>query len=205
MLNDLIALVAPASPALSKALSGPKGAQAVAILGRAVLEQDDASPDQLIDALKSGDPDIRLKISRAEADFQRANADLSTQLAEISLQNASDERRSLLERETLAASDRANARQRQQTTNDRTNSYLAFIVTIGFLLTILIVADRNYTGDGNPALQILLGILGTGWASMMAFYFGSSVGSREKTAILGDPAPPKSPDVTPQLSAGGAA
>lgn len=205
MLSELIQLVAPASPALSKALSGPKSAQAVAMLGRAVLDQDDATLDQLIDALKGGDPDIRLKISRAEADFQRANADLQVQLTGIAFQDASDARQSLLERETVAASDRADARQRQQTTNDRTNSYLAFIVTIGFLLTILIVAKRNYTGDGNPALQILLGILGTGWTSMMAFYFGSSVGSREKTAILGEPTPPKTSDVTSQPNAGGSA
>lgn len=82
-------------------------------------------------------------------------------------------------------------------TNDRTNSYLAYIVTVGFLLTIVLVSRQNNVTQGNGVLQTLLGILGTGWASIMAFYYGSSVGSREKTAIIGEAnTPPKTTSVS---------
>lgn len=202
-MNDLIALVTPASPVLGKALSGPNAAVALNLLGRAVLGDEEATPEAIADALKSGDADAKLKIARAEADFQRRTEDAAVTLARLQYQDAADKRHDLVQLETIAANDRASARHRQQVTNDRTNAYLAYLVTIGFLLTILLVARIDLQGPSNPVLQTLLGILGTGWASVMAFYFGSSVGSREKTALLGEATtPPKNISVA-EPSTGG--
>lgn len=185
-MNDLIALVTPASPVLGKALAGAQAPLALRLLGRAVLADEDATPDAIADALKSGDADAKLKIARAEADFQRNADGAQSELANLFYQDAAGRRQALVQLETVAANDRAEARQRQQVTNDRTNAYLAYIVTVGFLLTIVLVARVNYEGQGNAVLQTLLGVLGAGWASIVAFYFGSSVGSREKNALLGE-------------------
>ena len=97
----------------------------------------------------------------------------------------------LAKMETVAANDRANARQSQQVTNDRTAAYLAYIVTVGFILMLLFVA-RVGVSNQNPVIFTLLGILGTGWASIISFFYGSSVGSREKNSLLGEAnTPPK--------------
>ena len=143
-------------------------------MGRALLQDEDATVDQLTDALKSDDADAHLKIASAEADFRRATVSVQIQLAQLANQDAASGRDALLQMETVAANDRANARQRQQVTNDRTNSYLAYIVTVGFLLTIILVSRPGAVNPNNGVLQTLLGILGTGWASIMAFYYGSS-------------------------------
>lgn len=185
-MNDLVAMIAPVSSNMAKALTGPAAALALRLLGRAVLGDEDASPETIADALKNEDPDVRLKIARAEADFQRQAGDVQIELVRLANQNFADARQALIQMETVAANDRANARQRQQITNDRTNAYLAYIVTISFVLVILLVIRLQIGGNDTPVLNTLLGVLGTGWASIMTFYFGSSVGSREKTAVLGE-------------------
>lgn len=201
-MNDLIALVAPASAILAKALAGPQAALALRLLGRALLGDEEASLDSIVAALKGGDAELRLKLARAEADFQRADEGAAVELARLAYQDSDARRHELVQLETDAVNDRASARQRQQVTNDRTNAYLAYIVTVGFLLTIVLVAQTRTAGNDNPVLQTLLGVLGTGWVSIIAFFFGSSVGSREKNALIGEAAvPPKNVGI-PEPAAG---
>lgn len=197
MIDDLIALIAPVSPVLAKALSGPNSDLAVSRLGRAILNDEDATIDSITEALKSGDPELRLKISSAEGTFLRQGDVAQIQLKQLDNQDAESGRQALVKLETVAANDRASARQRQQITNDRTTAYLSYIVTVGFFLTVAMVMARPIKADTNPVAFTLLGILGTSWTSVLAFYFGSSMGSREKTAVLGESStPPKSVTVS---------
>ena len=62
---------------------------------------------------------------------------------------------------------------------------LAILVTLGFFGVILfILLVKTKTDDISAVAQTLLGILGTAWISIITFYFGSSVGSKEKTKLL---------------------
>lgn len=88
--------------------------------------------------------------------------------------------------EDTALKDRAAARLRQQITNDRTNAGLSYLVTVAFVLTIFLVATCDIDDRSNSVLHILLGVMGTGWASVISFYFGSSIGSKEKNPIIED-------------------
>jgi Mn2+/Fe2+ NRAMP family transporter len=76
----------------------------------------------------------------------------------------------------------------------RTTVGLAYITTIGFfsLIVILIVLDRMSVNGQNPPpnspyrdiLLTLMGIVGTAWAGIISFYFGSSVGARAQSDTL---------------------
>ena len=75
----------------------------------------------------------------------------------------------------------------------RTTVWLAYITTIGFfsLIAILIVLDRTSISGQNPPnspyrdiLLTLMGIVGTAWAGIISFYFGSSVGARTQSDTL---------------------
>jgi hypothetical protein len=70
----------------------------------------------------------------------------------------------------------------------------AYITTFGFfaLIFCLIALDRIPGANQNTAssyrdiLLTLMGIVGTAWAGIMSFFFGSSVGSRQQSDTLQD-------------------
>ena len=64
----------------------------------------------------------------------------------------------------------------------RTGARLAYLTTAGFFAVLLGTMARPTAAAG--AQEVLLGALGAGWVSVIGFYFGSSAGSRTKTALL---------------------
>ena len=87
--------------------------------------------------------------------------------------------------EKIAAEDRNSARQREIAVKDKTPAILAYSITAGFfgVLAYMLAADIPETG--RDPLLIMLGALGGAWASVVAYYFGSSAGSERKTELLG--------------------
>jgi hypothetical protein len=71
---------------------------------------------------------------------------------------------------------------------------LAYITTFGFfaLVFCLIALDRIPGGSQGTSssykdiLLTLMGIVGTAWAGIISFFFGSSVGSRQQSDTLQD-------------------
>lgn len=194
-MDKLAALLATASPALATALNGPYSALALAALGRAVVQDEEATPEQIAAALSAGDPEAELKVRDAESEFLHSSRQTSVELARIAAQARAHSENTLHQLEAEAARDRASARQRQMEMNDQTNKWLAYAVTLGFfvvLLSLLGLSAFDRELKGSAVLYTMLGMLGTGWTGVIAFYFGSSVGSKEKSAILAESAtPPK--------------
>jgi hypothetical protein len=86
-----------------------------------------------------------------------------------------------------------------------TAAWLAFITTIGFFSLIAALLLISWAGSGSPVpvgaaaagavsaltqgpfhdlLNTTVGIVGTAWATIISFYFGSSRGSQQKTETL---------------------
>lgn len=83
--------------------------------------------------------------------------------------------------------DPISARQRQIALHDETNKWLAYSVTGGFFLMIalLFIPGLGKVDDGvRNLLFTLLGVVGTGWATIISYYFGSSMGSNQKSQTL---------------------
>ena len=92
--------------------------------------------------------------------------------------------------EQLAVEDRKSARDMQTTTQSIIPPLLSILVTVGFfgILAYLMVTPAD---TANTPLMIMLGSLGTAWTGIIAFYFGSSAGSRAKDQMLFDSQPTK--------------
>ena len=92
--------------------------------------------------------------------------------------------------EQLAVEDRKSARDMQTTTQSLIPPVLSILVTGGFfgILAYLMVTPAD---TANTPLMIMLGSLGTAWTGIIAFYFGSSAGSRAKDQMLFESTPAK--------------
>ena len=87
--------------------------------------------------------------------------------------------------------------------HDSTNQVLAYFVTGAFFALIVLlmfsteIMPKATTDAGvKDLLFTLLGVVATGWANIIGFYFGSSVGSAQKSqtirSVLLQGNPPKS-------------
>ena len=178
------------------------GALALSSLGRLVAADDQADPDEIATALGKAGDDAPAKVLEAEADtFKQMSEGVGgLEQAKIDAGSAAARLQTLAALEDKALKDREDARALQQNAKDWwINPVLAVLVTGGFfwvIAYILIPDDKNH--HVNAVAQTLLGVLGTAWISIITFYFGSSVGSKEKTKLLatqlgGPPAPAVAP------------
>jgi hypothetical protein len=157
--KDIIGAIAPT---LGAALGGPFGALAGRVL-TGVLNGDDKSIEK---AVLSGDPAALAQVRIAEIEFQKRIEELG------------------LESDKLAYADIASARGREVAVRDKTPAYLAYAVTVGFFGVLVAILCGAKPHDGGDALLVMLGSLGAAWTGIVAYYFGSSVGSKDKTAAL---------------------
>jgi hypothetical protein len=87
--------------------------------------------------------------------------------------------------ERIANEDRNSARDREIKTKDWTPKALAGLITLGYfgVLFFMLLNGLPTTG-GSEAMLVMLGTLGTAWGGVVAYYFGSSAGSKEKSDAM---------------------
>ena len=155
-------------PLLGTILGGPLGGLAGKAAGSLIAsklgcEETELNPDMLINAL--ADP-----------------ATLAT-LKELELSHA-------LELESLIMQDRASARQREieitkvTGTRDINLYIMAWILFAGFFSLLGLLMFHTLPDDQSGVIYMLFGSLSTGFGSVVAYFFGSSKSSKEKTALL---------------------
>ena len=181
---DIVGFLKKAYPFLAAGLSvaGPAGNLAASILQKALnLDSkqggDPADPAKVAAALNdlTLTPDQRTALAQAEMDYSKA-------MAEMGYKQVTD-------LEELANADRASARNLQATTKSWVPAALALTITAGFFSVVAFMLLRAIPQSGHDALMLILGSLASAWVSVVAFYFGSSKGSADKTALLAQ-APP---------------
>lgn len=161
-----------AFPFISTALTagGPLGTMASAAIGKALGVEKVDDPEQ---AIAGATPEQLLALKNAEQEFAARMAELGFNTVE--------------KLEEIAAADRNSARQREIAVRDKTPMILAFIV-VGMVISIegFIIWHGLGMMDATTAAIVgrILGTLETGLVMVLAYYFGSSSGSADKTAIL---------------------
>ena len=160
-------VVGAVAPGLATALGGPLAGVAASALSDALLGRPDGSEGEIAQAVAVGGADALAKIKAAEQAFQVRMRELDIDL------------------ERLHQADRANARDREAKTGDVwTPRVLALLITSGFFGVLSWLLMQGKPADGGDALLVMLGALGGAWASVVSYFFGSSAGSAEKTALL---------------------
>lgn len=156
-------VLATVAPLLGTAIGGPFGGLAGSLLSKALGTTD---PKAMEAAITSTDPDILVKLKQADTDFQ-------TQMKALQISE-----------EKLTFDDIANARNRETQVKDSTPMILAIGITVGFFGVLGYMLAVGKPKEGGDALLVMLGSLGTAWAGVVTYYFGSSAGSAQKTATI---------------------
>ena len=161
------------APMLGTALGGPLGGAAAAFIADR-LGVDSKTVTAVTDVLNSGKmtPEQISSLKLAEIDFQKFLESNKIKLDEI------------------AAADRNSARTMQATTKSVVPSVLTMLITVGFF-SVLGWMLYSPAVMNSPPLLIMLGQLGTAWGVACAFWFGTTSGSKDKTAMLANSTPAK--------------
>ena len=159
-------LLGQVAPTIATALGGPLAGVAVKTLSNALFGHEDASEDQISEAMASASPDQLAAIKKIDADFKVQMKSLDIDL------------------ERISAGDRDSARQMQRETKDWVPKVLAIVITLGFFGILIWMLLKGMPQTGTEALLMMLGALGTAWTGVINFYYGSSAGSKAKTDAM---------------------
>ena len=166
-MEQLLNLVRTVAPSIASAVGGPLAGMATKAISEALLGKPDGSEAELMQAAAKATPEQLLALKKAEQEFEVQMRELDIDL------------------ERIANADRDSARNREIKTKDLTPKILAGFVTAGYF-GVLFYMLRNGLPQhgGSEAMLVMLGTLGTAWGGIMAYYFGSSAGSKEKTDAM---------------------
>lgn len=154
------------APAIGTAIGGPFGAVAAAAL-RAVLGLADGTDEEaMARALEKATPEQLQQIREAEQKFKLDMQKLGVDVLKID------------------ADDRDSARRREATLRDWIPGILAVLITAGFFGLLAWLMLQEPPAGSKEILNIMLGAMGAAWASVVSYYFGSSVGSAAKDKII---------------------
>jgi hypothetical protein len=157
--RDILGVVAPT---LATALGGPLAGQAAQFVVKALGLAPDATPEQVTAGLQSATPEQLLQLKKQDQEFARAMRELD--IAE----------------DRLAYEDRQSARARDVQTNDRTTHILAGVAVVSTFAIVILILTGYAKVQGEFAASVV-GIILASYKDVFGFYFGSSMGSKQKT------------------------
>jgi hypothetical protein len=153
------------APTLGAALAGPLGGAAVSFLADKLgIEKKTVEAVNLAITSNSLSAEQISAVRMAEIEFQKFLKENEIDLAKLHTENTKS------------------ARDMQVETKSRTPEILSFVVTFGFFGVLAYMLTME--SKPGESLLIMLGSLGTAWAAIVNFWFGSTAGSSRKTELL---------------------
>lgn len=173
-MDDWKKLLGAVAPAIGSVFGGPLGGIAAGFVADK-LGLSERTVSAVTDALKDGKLDAAqvAQIKLAEIEFNK-----------FLKQNDIDI-------EKVHAADRNSARDMLKATGSYVPATLTFFVTIGYFATLFGMLYGWFKASDSQVMLIMLGQLGTAWGVTIAFWFGTTRNSQEKTTLLANSAPAK--------------
>lgn len=166
-MESILNLVRTVAPSLASAVGGPLAGMAVRTISDALLGKPDGTETELAEAAAKATPEQLLALKKAEQDFAVKMRELDIDL------------------ERIANADRDSARNREVKTKDWTPRVLAALITVGYFGALFYMLRNGLPQHGgSEAMLVMLGTLGTAWGGVVAYYFGSSAGSKAKDEAM---------------------
>jgi gas vesicle protein len=168
-MSDWIKTIAPM---VGTALGGPLGGAAAAFLADK-LGVSDKTVEAVSKVLNDGklSPEQITSIKQAEIEFQKFLESNKIKLEEI------------------AAADRGSARDMLKSTRSYVPATLTFGITAGYFVVLIGMMMKWFEVSDSQVMLIMLGQLGTAWGVTIAFWFGTTSGSKDKTEMLANSKP----------------
>jgi hypothetical protein len=161
------ALVGTVAPTLGAALGGPLGGVAGSLAAKAVLGKEKATDAEMTAALASATPEQIAALRKADQDFAVRMKELDVDVFK------------------LETADVQSARQIYAINYWPQITITTLYITGYFVMTWCFITGRvSIPGEHKDMVTMLIGMLTTAIPSILGFWFGSSFGSREKTAAL---------------------
>jgi hypothetical protein len=165
--DKIISIVRTVAPTIASAVGGPLAGMAVRTISDALLGKPDGTEEELAQAALGATPEQLLALKKAEQDF-------IVQMRELDI-----------DLERIGNQDRDSARNREIKLKDVTPKVLAAIITVGYFGVLFWMLNYGLPNNGgSEAMLVMLGTLGTAWGGIVAYYFGSSAGSRDKNETI---------------------
>lgn len=167
---DIGKIIGTVAPWIATALGGPAVGAGVKAATQALGLGDDATKEDVVEAMRNATPDQLLALKKADQEF-------ALKMQELGIKEVAD-----LER--INADDRASARAREIAVKDKTPMILAYFVAAGFMGVLTMMMLNVMPASGHDALLVMLGYLGGAFTAIIAYYFGSNKDSSRKTEII---------------------
>ena len=166
-MDKIISIVRTVAPTIASAVGGPLAGMAVRTISDVLLGKPDGTEEELAQAALAATPEQLLALKKAEQDF-------IVQMRELDI-----------DLERIGNQDRDSARNREIKLKDVTPKVLAAIITVGYFGVLFWMLKYGLPSNGgSEAMLVMLGTLGTAWGGIVAYYFGSSAGSRDKNETI---------------------
>lgn len=159
--------VATVAPALATAFGGPLAGVAVTIAGKA-LGLNDATEQDIAEAVATGNPDVLLKLREANNQFIIEMKRLDVDIDRIHAEDRDSARKLGIARGLTA----------------QWSLSAIFVVAFGVVLGMMFSPEHQIPEGMKDTALILFGALVAELAKIMNYWFGSSAGSSRKTDML---------------------
>lgn len=160
-------IVGTVAPTLATALGGPLAGIAVKTIATQVLGKPDATEGEVEAAVLGADPQTLLKLKEVEYEFKTTMVNAGIKLEEI------------------AASDRANARDREVKTGDHwTPRILASLMIVGWFTIQWFLLKHVIPAEMREIIMRTLGTLDMALGLVLGYYFGSSASGKVKDETI---------------------
>lgn len=159
-------------PTLGAALGGPLAGVALAALGETLLGKTNATEKEIEEALAATTPETLIKLRELDQTFEAKMKSLDIDVYKLEVE------------------DRASARQ-LYAVNYWPQIVLSSAFLFGYFITLilLLIGEIKVPPEWKDTFNVVFGVITANIPSIMSFWFGSSFGSKEKTAALQNSVP----------------